>query len=71
MSIYEARFEAAKRDANREAVLLALLQEKQEESEDVAKTKENIINFLAEIYVEQRQPELIKKILLEYRRSPN
>jgi hypothetical protein len=66
MTSYEAKFEAAKRRADKEEALLALLQENQEESEENSKTKENIINFLAEGYVAKSQPEKIKQILLEY-----
>lgn len=60
MSSIEARFEAAKRSANVEAALLELLKEKTDDSEDIAKTKESIINSLAELYVQQKKPEKIK-----------
>jgi len=41
------------------------LKQKTDENEENAKVREAIINSLAEMYVQQRKPELIKKILIE------
>lgn len=39
---------------------MELLKEMTDDSEDIAKTKESIINSLAELYVQQKKPEKIK-----------